>query len=786
MTAVRPRRPRLGLEANLARWGRVAVVVVLVVAALDWMGWATGIEGLTRVYRTWPQMVPWTALWLAGSAAAILVQTGQPSRVRVRAGRGMAVVVGVSAVAVLAEYVSGRSLGLDQVWFGDAVRTLQSSWPGRPSPLTAASVLLLAAAVALTRVDRRWICVVWSVCVLGAGVLACVGVVAYVFGAMSLVGMPPSTGLAIATALAVLLLVVATLVARLDRPPLAWLLGRPDGIAVLRLYGLAVGFVILVALSRLAFLALGCSQNAAFAFSLAVGMVMALVGGFRLRHQEQSLLKDHAEAEMHYHILADNAVDILGHLRGRKVVWMSPSVEAAFGWPREQWIGTDITSHRVHADDVGAVATLLREVAVGKSAAARLRVSTADGCFRWVEARGKPYIDAKGNTDGMIFASRLIDEQVAAEQQFKTDRERFEAVVANAPSAISVRDLQLRYTLVNEAFCQMFGGKSVGDVIGRTQDEVLPPDVVERSKHAAVRQFAGDNFVEEESISVGGENISVMTQRFSLRNSAGAIAELATVRTDITHRKKVEQAAAERAMWAERIGAAIIDGRLMVYSQPIVDIATRQMVDEELLVRLRAVETEEILPPNEFLPQCERHGLMPLIDRYMVGRAIDLARIGRHVSVNISADTIGDETTRSEIFEALAAAGPAVTDHIMFEITETTALGSPAIAKTFSQGMRKLGCQVALDDFGTGYGTFTDLRLLDLNELKIDQSFVKNMLRDSDDERAVSTIAYVARTYGLTTVAEGVETEETLDRLAVLGVDRAQGYVFGQPTPIVV
>lgn len=728
MTDLRRRRPRLGLEANLARWGRVAVVVVLVVAALDWMGWATGIEGLTRVYRTGPQMVPWTALWLAGSAAAILVQTGQPSRVRVWAGRGMAVVVGASAVAVLAEYVSGRSLGLDQLWFGDAVRTLQSPWPGRPSLLTAASVILLNAAVALTPVDRR----------------------------------------------------------RIRRPPLARLLARPDGIAVLRLYGLAAGFVILVALSRLAFLALGCSQNAAFAVSLAVGMVMALGGGFRLRHQEQSLLKNHAEAEMHYHILADNAVDILGHLRGRKVVWMSPSVEAAFGWPREQWIGTDITSHRVHADDVGAVATLLREVEVGKSAAARLRVSTADGCFRWVEARGKPYIDAKGNTDGMIFASRLIDEQVAAEQQFKTDRERFEAVVANAPSAISVRDLQLRYTLVNEAFCQMFGGKSVGDVIGRTQDEVLPPDVVERSKHAAVRQFAGDNFVEEELISVGGENISVMTQRFSLRNSAGAIAELVTVRTDITHRKKVEQEAAERAMWAERIGAAIIDGRLMVYSQPIVDIATRQTVDEELLVRLRLVETEEILPPNQFLPQCERHGLMPLIDRYMVGRAIDLARIGRHVSVNISADTIGDESTRSEILEALSAAGPAVTDHIMFEITETTALGSPAIAKTFSQGMRKLGCQVALDDFGTGYGTFTDLRLLDLNELKIDQSFVKNMLRDSDDERAVSTIAYVARTYGLTTVAEGVETEETLDRLAVLGVDRAQGYVFGQPTPIVV
>ena len=68
--------PHLGSDVNLARWGRAVVVVVVVVAALDWVGWATGVEGLTRVYRTWPQMVPWTALWLSGLGVAILVQTG--------------------------------------------------------------------------------------------------------------------------------------------------------------------------------------------------------------------------------------------------------------------------------------------------------------------------------------------------------------------------------------------------------------------------------------------------------------------------------------------------------------------------------------------------------------------------------------------------------------------------------------------------------------------------------------------------------------------------------------
>ena len=103
---------------NLARWGGTAAVVVMLIATLDWVGWATGVEGMTRVYRSWPPMTPWTGLWLAGLGAAILVQSGPPSRGRVWVGRGVAVVVAATAVLVLAEYVSGRAVGLDQVWFG--------------------------------------------------------------------------------------------------------------------------------------------------------------------------------------------------------------------------------------------------------------------------------------------------------------------------------------------------------------------------------------------------------------------------------------------------------------------------------------------------------------------------------------------------------------------------------------------------------------------------------------------------------------------------------------------
>lgn len=296
--------------------------------------------------------------------------------------------------------------------------------------------------------------------------------------------------------------------------------------------------------------------------------------------------------------------------------------------------------------------------------------------------------------------------------------------------------------------------------------------------------LAGESFVDEESIEVGREALSVVTQRFPLRNSAGAVTEVVTIRTDVTHRKNFEREAAERTEFEDRIWSAIAEGRLLVYSQPIIEIATGAPVGEELLVRLRAADSEVVLRPVEFLPECERFGLMPVIDRYMVGRAIALAAAGRRVSVNVTGQTIGDSAVMAEIVRALASCGPDTADRILFEITETIALASQEVARTFSRSVRDLGCRVALDDFGTGYGAFTELRNLNLDALKIDQSFIRNMLEDPEDERIVKTIVFVAREYGLTTVAEGVESDALLERLAELGVDRAQGYFMGIPEPV--
>lgn len=784
-------RPLAPLESALVWWGRIAVFLVLVVAAANWVGWATGTEMLTRGFASWPHMTPWAALLLALLGVAILMQSGSPTPARSRAACALAAVAGLLAVVFLAEYLTATSFGVDQLWFPGALDTLRSTRPGQPSQETALSVLLLALGVGLTCSDRRWVSAAWNVCLMAALAPPFVVLGAYLFQALSLVGITRTAGMGISTALAVPLLVSAIFVCRRDRNPLAWLLARPDGWTLVRMAAILAGTPILVGLARQVFLGLGTRDDLAWVFSIAVSTVVIGVAAFYLSQREQKLLIEKevlsrrgTQAETRYRLLADNAVDVVAYLRGSQVDWISPSAESAFGWPLERWIGADLTS-LIFPDDLGSAAAALQEVGRGNSVVVRFRVLTVGAGYRWSEARGKPYVDADGAANGAIFAVRVIDDQVRAQQQLRIEKERFESVVGKTPSAISVRDPENRYTMVNDAFCELFGKRSVDDVVGRTEEEILPPDVLERSRRAEGRIKAGESFVEEESVSRGSQTISLLTQRFPLRNAAGAPMELVTIRTDITHRKRIEREAADRAMWEERIRGAIGEGRLLVYSQPIVDIATREPVEEELLVRLRNAGSEEVLAPNDFLPQCERYGLMPLIDCYMVERAIGLAGSGRRVSVNITGQTIADDHAMGRIHQALADAGREVTARIAFEITETTALASPASAKEFSVNMRDRGCRVALDDFGTGYGTFTELRHLALSSLKIDLSFVQKMLEDREDERVVNTIVFVARAYGLTTVAEGVESQEVLERLAELGADRAQGYLFGEPRPIV-
>jgi PAS domain S-box-containing protein len=243
---------------------------------------------------------------------------------------------------------------------------------------------------------------------------------------------------------------------------------------------------------------------------------------------------------------------------------------------------------------------------------------------------------------------------------------------------------------------------------------------------------------------------------------------------DVTDEKEMET----------RLRGILTDENLLAYSQPILDYRRGEIVQEELLVRMRGAKgTQLVLSPSEFLPDAERIGLIGLVDRWMAAHAVALSRQGRRAEVNLSAVSLGDQefTSRLEQWIDRAGVNPA---NLVFEITETAAVEQLDLAVDFAERLTRLGCQFALDDFGTGFGSLTHLRELPVRYLKIDTSFVRDAATNSDDQAMLRGIVAIARELRMLTVAEGIEDARTLRLVSDIGVDYAQGFHIGRPAPV--
>ncbi|HUG83868.1 MAG TPA: EAL domain-containing protein, partial [Euzebya sp.] len=238
----------------------------------------------------------------------------------------------------------------------------------------------------------------------------------------------------------------------------------------------------------------------------------------------------------------------------------------------------------------------------------------------------------------------------------------------------------------------------------------------------------------------------------------------------------------EAAGWLRRITDALDGDGFVLHAQPIVDIATRQTVQHELLLRLRDLDHPgEFHMPAAFLPIAEAFGVAPAIDRWVLARGLAIAGQGNPVEINLSATSLNDATLPLLIQQLLTETG-ADPSTIVFEVTETALLENAATARAFADRMHQLGVKLALDDFGTGYGGFTYLKHLQVDFLKIDIEFVRDAVIDPASRHVIDAVVSLAKAFGLQTVAEGVEDEATLALLEELHVDFAQGYLLGRPT----
>jgi diguanylate cyclase (GGDEF)-like protein/PAS domain S-box-containing protein len=241
--------------------------------------------------------------------------------------------------------------------------------------------------------------------------------------------------------------------------------------------------------------------------------------------------------------------------------------------------------------------------------------------------------------------------------------------------------------------------------------------------------------------------------------------------------------------WMPRIQEALADERFRLYYQPILPCSdTPDGVHGEILIRMLD-EAGHIVLPGAFLPAAERYGLMLALDRWVVKRSLGAlsaaSDIGGDVmfAINISGQSLGAADFLDYVTDQIDATRVAPSK-LCFEITETSAVSELAHALRFIDTLKGLGCRFALDDFGTGLSSFSYLKTLPVDYLKIDGVFVTGLVADDIDHAMVEAVHHVGHMMGLKTIAEWVESPAILLKLRQIGVNYGQGHALGQPRPL--
>ncbi|MGO9971402.1 MAG: PAS domain S-box protein [Solirubrobacteraceae bacterium] len=243
-----------------------------------------------------------------------------------------------------------------------------------------------------------------------------------------------------------------------------------------------------------------------------------------------------------------------------------------------------------------------------------------------------------------------------------------------------------------------------------------------------------------------------------------------------------------RLTWKKRIEAALEGDGFTLLAQPVVHLATGRVPQYELLLRMLD-ETGELIAPESFLHIAERLGLGVQIDAWVISHAIrlladrELEASDFSLELNLSATSIGDAVLLDHIERELASS-QVDPSRLIFEISETDALGAVARATAFGERLSKLDCRFAVDDFGAGFGSFYHLKHMRFDLIKIDGALVRSCRSSSTDRMLIAAIVDIAGGLRTQTVAELVPDSETVALLARLGVDYGQGDHLGTPAPL--
>jgi diguanylate cyclase (GGDEF)-like protein/PAS domain S-box-containing protein len=244
--------------------------------------------------------------------------------------------------------------------------------------------------------------------------------------------------------------------------------------------------------------------------------------------------------------------------------------------------------------------------------------------------------------------------------------------------------------------------------------------------------------------------------------------------------------------WLQKLQGALRDNKFELYFQPIVHARANGVTGPalEVFVRLPGENGQPPVPPAQFIRAAERYRLMPHVDRWVVqavlsalGRGGLKLPPGRSVAVNIAGQTLGDSEFLEFVVECFDHTGAAPSD-ICFEVTESSVFANLDHAQRFIGVLHGMGCEFALDDFGSGFSSFSTLKTLPMDYLKIDGSFIKNLAGDTVNQAMVTAMIELSRSLNFRVVAEQVEDQLSLDTVTGMGIDFVQGYIVGRPQPL--
>jgi len=543
---------------------------------------------------------------------------------------------------------------------------------------------------------------------------------------------------------------------------------------------------------------------------------------------------DHvAGSEAHFRSLAQYSSDVITIIDAKGIItYQTSSVEKVFGFAAEQMVGKELISW-VHPDDAKELMIFLDSSKRGKEAPGlvQTRMRHADGTWRVGESAVRNLYDDPG-VRGLVLNTRDASERVALEAELRTramhdpltglaNRDLFVDRVNNALARRS-RDKRPLSVL----FLDLDDFKFINDTSGHSAGDLLLKQVGERLEKCVrpsdlVARFGGDEFalLLENSDGPTAETIAkriiaefvtphqILDKEVIVRASIGvAVAHREESSEDLLSgadtamyvaksrgksryeffEPEMRQAAVDRSALRTDLEWALQRSELTVHYQPLVHLPSGTLSGFEALVRWNH-PTRGRLDPDEFIDLAEESGMIISIGGWFLRQACSQAAtwqkaMGREfaIAVNMSARQIQDPGLIAKVQIALATSG--LNAHsLILEITESATVEDTERAIEVLKSLKEIGVGLAIDDFGTGYSSLSYLRRFPVDQLKIDKSFVSELVTTPEDLAIVSSVISLGHSLGLTVVAEGVETDDQMEKLCEMGCDQGQGYKWRRP-----